>query len=419
MKLFIRLALMLAGSAAVPACLFAQTPGGAVAAPPAPPGIAAPSTNGIGPRIAFNTESFNAGTNIVGDPVHYTFIVTNTGDELLVLSSVHAGCGCTTVINETNSSGAVTTLTREIPPGQTGIIPIKIATTGLRGPFSKSVAVTSNDRTRPNVNVFISGISWEPIEAPTVANFRLGRDATNLNSQVFKILNHTDTPLSLSDPRRTSDLFSAVLKTNVPGHEFELTISAALPSHLAATTGSTIIQGEISLQSSATNRNPLIVSVFEEIRPEIEVFPTYFTVPIGYLARAITNPPVTIREDKTNFTLFDPVVNVPGVQAFLAVMQTNRIYSLSVSFPQGFQAQAGEKINVTMKTDNPNFPTISVPILPVPAPAQPARPPFTPSPARTALLPPGARAGLAVPANATNTQATSPNPAPPANTRQP
>ena len=153
------------------------------------------------------------------------------------------------------------------------------------------------------------------------------------------------------------------------------------------------------MTSSMSNRNPLTIPVYEEIRPEIEVFPPYTTVPIGYLARAVTNPPITIRENNTNFTLSDPVVNVPGVQASLAVRQTNRIYLLSVSFPQGFQAQVGEKINVTVKTDNPNFPTISVPILPVPAPAQPARPPFTASPARTALLPSGAQAGLPVPAN--------------------
>ena len=89
--------------------------------------------------------------------------------------------------------------------------------------------MTSNDRTRPSVNLFISGIAWEPVEAPSMAHFVMARDATNLNSHVFKIINHTDTPLSLSDPQSTNSLFSAVLKTNVPGQEFALTISGGPP----------------------------------------------------------------------------------------------------------------------------------------------------------------------------------------------
>ena len=140
MRLFIRLVLMLAGSTAIPGGLLAQTPGGAVAAPSAPPDPAALSPHSIGPRIEFSTESYNAGTNLVGDPIHHTFLVTNTGDETLVISNVHAGCSCT-VVNDTTSSGSSFTWAHEgIPPGQTGIIPVRIATnSGIRGPFAKSV----------------------------------------------------------------------------------------------------------------------------------------------------------------------------------------------------------------------------------------------------------------------------------------
>ena len=61
----LRFALILAGSAAVPVWASAQTPGGMVVAPPAP---AAVSTSGLGPRIQFNTENYDAGTNLAGEP---------------------------------------------------------------------------------------------------------------------------------------------------------------------------------------------------------------------------------------------------------------------------------------------------------------------------------------------------------------
>jgi hypothetical protein len=422
MKLFIRVALILAGSAAFAACLSAQTPGGAVAAPPAP---AAFSADGLGPRIQFNTENYNAGTNLAGDPIRYSFTVINTGDETLVLSNVIPNCGCTTVGG--TAPGSAGAWTREIAPGQTGVIPIQVVTSNLRGQIAKTVKVISNDRTRPNATLQITGVVWLPIEVspqPT-AYFSLMPDSTNQNTQVLRIFNRMETPLSLSDPQSTTNAFSAVLKTNVPGREFELAISAAPLAHLPASLSTTIVQGEISLKSSATNRNPLTIPVFETIAPEITVFPPNIPLPAGPLTQPSTSH-VTIRDNIANFTLSDPAANVPGVKVSMTMMQTNRIYVLTVVFPQGFAAQPGQNVVLTVKTDNPRFPEITIPVtlapgvaLPIPPPqvlTPPAdaaavwlaRPPapvpaMPPDPAmRIVLLPPAALASSAAPANATN-----------------
>ena len=138
MKSFIRFALILAGSAAIPVCVSAQAPGGRVMIPPASAAVppAAVSAAGPGPKMQFNTEIYAAGTNMVGDPIRYTFVVTNAGDETLVISNVLPSCGCTTVggpqsvTTSTPGGGTVTltnaTWTHEIAPGQTGVIPIQV-----------------------------------------------------------------------------------------------------------------------------------------------------------------------------------------------------------------------------------------------------------------------------------------------------
>ena len=82
-----------------------------------------------------------------------------------------------------------------------------------------------------------------------------------LRSSTIQILR-----FSLSNPQSTNSLFSAVLKTNVPGQEFELTISAALPSHLAAATRPTVIWGAITMTSSMSNRNPLTIPMRKSAR---------------------------------------------------------------------------------------------------------------------------------------------------------
>ena len=337
---------------------------------------------------------------------------------MLVLSNVVTSCGCTTV-GET-SSGSAKVWTHEIAPGQTGILPIQVVTDNLRGQINKTITVIPNDRTRPSVTLQISGVVRLPIEVSPqpAAYFTLMPDATNLNTQTLRIFNRMATPLALSDPQSTTNAFSAALKTNVPGQEFELAVTAAAPAHLPASLNMTVIQGEISLKSSATNKNPLIIPVFATVVPEITVFPATIQLPGGPLAQPSTSH-ITIRDNIANLGLSDPAVNFPGINASMTVMQTNRIYVVSVVFPQGFAAQPGQNIVLTVKTDNPRFPTITVPVTPVPGMAQPVRPPVAAPPLRASLLAPGPQATFVAPANVTNPLATTPNPASRANSPQP
>ena len=108
------------------------------------------------------------------------------------------GCPSCTIVSEappaaiTLGAGAppvsTNTWTREIAPGQTGIIPVQIITSNLRGAIYKSVTVLSNDRERPNVSVQIIGTVLQPIDiVPSMAVFFLTADSTNNNTQVLKI----------------------------------------------------------------------------------------------------------------------------------------------------------------------------------------------------------------------------------------
>ncbi len=401
MKSLIRLALILAGSAAIPICVSAQAQDGRVMTPPASAAVtpAAVSPDGPGPKIQFNTEIYAAGTNMVGDPIRYTFVVTNTGDETLVISNVLPSCGCTTVggplpvTTSTSGGGTVTltnaTWTHEIAPGQTGIIPIQVLTTALNGAINKTIRVVSNDRARPNVVLQINGVVWQPIEiAPSALSFTFTPGSTNLNKQVVKIFNRMDGPLVLSDPRSTTNVYSPVLKTNIPGREFELTVTAVPPASLLPSLNSILIQGDISLTCSMTNRNPLTIPVFGTVPVEITVLPSSIQLPAGPLAQPSISH-IRIRDVVTNITLSDPAASAPGVEVSLSVLQTNHTYELQVVFPRDFVAQPGQ--NVTIKTDSPRFPTLTIPITPQPGLAQP-RPPV--------VLPPPASTGLPAPANA-------------------
>ena len=384
----------------------------------APPGVGAtPSaTNGIGPKIQFNTETYDSGTNLAGDKIFYTFLVTNTGDEKLVLEDVHASCGCTTVGTAATSSGSASTWTHEIEPGKIGIIPVQVATENLRGQVHKTVTVKSNDRTRPMVTLNIGGTVWLPIEiSPQMVSFALMPDATNLSLQVVHIYNRAEKPLAIWDPTCTTNAFGLQLKTNVPGQEYELTVTAPPPSRFATSaTSSSLVQGEISLETSVSNRNPLKITVFETVLPEITVFPNSIQVQAAPLTQPSTSH-ITIRDNIADLHVSEASLNVPGSSVSTMIVTTNRQYYFSVTFPQGFDARGMTNLGLTVKTDNPRFPTLTIPVTAVPAvtPLQPLPPriaatstnapqPVQFPPLRNVVMPPPPRSMVQAPGLATN-----------------
>jgi hypothetical protein len=395
MKSFFRFALILTGAFAATACLRAQAP---------PPSAAA--TNEAGPRIRFNTENYDFGKILAGDPIKYTFVATNTGDDTLQISNAKGSCSCI-VVGEASAKNAWTLQT--VAPGQTCRIPVEIATSNYGAQtMIKSVTVTSNDKARPLVNLQIHGQIWLPIEVrPLMAVFNLVPGTATTTTQILKIFNRMETPLTLSDPQCNTNAFSIVLKTNVAGQEFELAVTAAPPSNLPPSFTTTLILGEISLQSSAPTMNPLKIGVQESIYPEIFVYPPGIQLPAGPLAQAMTNH-VVIRGNTTNLILSDPGANFPGVEMTVSVIQTNRQYYLSVVFPKGFEAGTNRNAVLTVKTDLPGFPVLSIPVTPMRGVIA-SRPQAVPPPRRTSILPASIVTG--VPTNSSGAPVPSPNPA--------
>ena len=151
--------------------------------------------------------------------------------------------------------------------------------------------------------------------------------------------------------------------------------------------------------------NPLKIDVFETLFPEVTLYPTNIQMPAGPLSQAITNH-ITIRGNRTNLTLSSPAANVPGVEMSVNVIQPDRQYYLRAVFPKGFAIQPGLDILLSVQTDNPQFPVLTVPVTPLPGVIN--QPPVIPGPARTSVLPASIPA---VPAGASNAPAPS-QPAP-------
>lgn len=97
---------------------------------------AAPVVDKNAPEIAFSTTEHDFGTVTYDGNGSYQFEFKNTGKEPLVLSDVHASCGCTTPEWPK----------QPIKKGEKAVITVKY-NTKIVGPFTKNVFVTSNAKT--------------------------------------------------------------------------------------------------------------------------------------------------------------------------------------------------------------------------------------------------------------------------------
>ena len=330
-------------------------------APPAPAAAVQAETNAPASKIRFATTLYDFGRARAGEPVKYTYIFTNVGDATLILTNVQPQCGCT----------AAGEWTRQVEPGNTGVIPIQFNTVNYNGPVFKQVTVTCNDKSQPTLFLQLKGTVFKQVDVnPQLAVLNLPPDAET-GSALVTITNNGEEPLTLQPPESNNRAFKAELKTVQEGKSYQLMVSAVPPLSQGS------VQGQITMKTSWTNMPVLSVSAFANVQPAVVVIPSHLTLPPAPLASAQT-PSVMIQNNGTNvLALSEPTVNAQGVQVELKEMEPGRKFSALVTFPQGFEVPAGQQVELTVKSSNPKFPVVKVPVTQLPRVAAPP-PPITP-----------------------------------------
>jgi len=116
---------------------------------------------GDGAVLTIDKDVHDYGTITQGANGECVFVVTNSGNQPLILSRCKGSCGCT-----------VPSCPQEpIAPGASAKIKVKYDTNRV-GPINKSVTITSNASNEPNKVIRIKGqIKAKPVEAnPTPEN---------------------------------------------------------------------------------------------------------------------------------------------------------------------------------------------------------------------------------------------------------
>jgi len=100
------------------------------------------------PTLTVDNETYDFGSINEGFPIEHTFVLTNTGDEILVIDDVRATCGCTTTELATN----------RLAPGESVEVHAILGTTSYGGQtVDKTIKVYSND---PRYSIETTGPDW-------------------------------------------------------------------------------------------------------------------------------------------------------------------------------------------------------------------------------------------------------------------
>ncbi|HLH56946.1 MAG TPA: DUF1573 domain-containing protein [Verrucomicrobiae bacterium] len=307
-----------------------------------------PSGPGVGARICFPEPTFDFGTVTVGATVKHVFTFTNTGNQVLEIRDVKSTCGCT----------AAGQWSRRVEPGQAGTVPVEFHTGAFNGPVVKPVTILCNDTNQADLTIQLKGIVWHPIDViPVSAAFSGALETPASLMRTIYITNREDKPLTLGSPKSNHHSIAAEVVTNESGKAYQITVRLVPPL------GAGNVFGEVSVPTSSTNMPVLSIPVWAVAQPAVMVLPKQVEMPAGPLTNQITRS-VSVRNNaSTALELFEPALNLPGVDAKLYELQKGQFFQVLLTFPKGFQKPSNQPMELSFKSNNPKFPVLKVPIV--------------------------------------------------------
>ena len=109
----------------------------------------------FGPKLTCQQKEYNFGTVVQGVKVKHNYLISNTGDDTLKISNVHASCGCTAALPDS----------KILLPGDSTNIKVEFNSLGRYGHQLKHIIIRSNDVDNPEVVLDLYG---EVVKADTL-----------------------------------------------------------------------------------------------------------------------------------------------------------------------------------------------------------------------------------------------------------
>lgn len=340
-------------------------------APPAPAGTVQLKPGEV-PKCEFDTPTYDFGKAKTGKDVEHDYWFHNTGNGPLEILQVKPSCGCTTTSQ----------YDKVVQPGQSGKIPIKVATGHATGPITKSITVTTNvPGPGGTIALQVKGELWQAIQAtPNSALFgNVSAAQTKEGPMVRKltIANNSESPVKLGELKSNNPAFKGEIKELEAGKKWEMSVTLAP----AQPTG--VQSGMIELDTGMADLPKLQVACSAYLVADVDVVPAKMMLPA---TRAVSlQRDFYVRNNGSKpIKLSDLSTSNPLMKASLTETQPGMAFRITMDVaPEYKVGKDGDQI--TFKTDHPNYPKITIPI--TEAPVSSAPPPIANGPPPAGAVP--------------------------------
>lgn len=327
----------------------ASPPTASAAPPVTAPDTTAAATASTGAAISFESATVDLGTVTKGEEATRKVTFTSTGKDPLIITSVKASCGCTTV-----QGGQQT-----VAPGARGSFELKLDTARFFGVTTKTVDVESNAASG-TVRLTLKANIWSPVTMnPSTISFGSVLKGTKAAPRIVDITISEPEPLKIGTLTGNNPYFQTEIKTIEEGRKYQLTVT--VPE-----LGERPQNAEFVMQVGHPKMKDLKFQAYINPVDPIMVHPAQFNIPSSTPVTAPTTASVTVFcHDPAVATLEVTGLAYSGGSAVKAAFdrQGNVNWGkINLTFPAGFNPESAKNTQVTFHTNHPGFPLMTIPV---------------------------------------------------------
>ena len=189
------------------------------------------------------------------DPLKATVKIKNEGNEMLKISDVRPGCGCTTAPLDK----------RELNPGEIASMDVTLKLGATSGMMTKSITISSNDPQNATKVLYLKADVVRPIQILPTQYFSFGEMTAGTKSEAKLIIRNTSTQdIVLSDFETVAGISLNLTKpTTIPGGgEVEL-VAKVTPNEKG------YFNGVVKMKTNHPDYSALDIIAYGNVKPSV------------------------------------------------------------------------------------------------------------------------------------------------------
>jgi hypothetical protein len=317
--------------------------------------VGAQEGGAAGPRMVVPQKIKDMGTVAQGEVVEVDFEILNEGNLPLLVKAVRPTCGCT-----------VADYDKEIAAGESGAVKAKLDTKDFSGPISKSILIMTNDPQDPTVSVVIK-TNVEPfieiLPRPLIRFNAVQRE--EMSQKVIVVATEPErnfdvVKVDTSVPYLTTSLRELDEDELIAGKskkQYELSLEMTEDAPVGP------VSAKLVVHTDHPKAKQVVVKVYGVVRALLHVTPSQ--IQFGTVEAAVRPGRnlivVNNRSGGAKVQLTDVSVNDPAFAADVLTIEEGRRYQVTVSVSEDADVGTRDAV-LTLKTTDPDFPELSVPV---------------------------------------------------------